>query len=504
MQINSINQQSNKRIAKNTLLLYFRMLLLMLVSLYTSRVVLQILGVDDFGVYNVVGGIVAMFSIVSQSLSKSISRYITFELGRGGERLNEIFCTSVNIQFLMSAIIFLVGEIGGELFIYNKMNIEPERLFAASLVLQLSLLNFGINLVSVPYNAAIVAHERMGAFAYISIVEAFLKLGSALLLIVIDVDKLVAWAALQTLVALFIRYIYMHYCTRNFEETKYRFMVKKNLFKDLFNFASWNFIGSVAGVLRSQGVNILLNVFCGTGVNAARGLAVQVNNAVSGFANNFMIAINPQITKLYAQNKTVQSFRLGLVGSRLSFYLVLLLSMPIAFQIDYILGLWLTVVPDSLPEFVKLSLLLTLVEVPSLPLITIQLATGNIKKYQMVVGGLHLLNFPVAWVLLDFGFSANSVYWVAIVLAEVCLFARIIMLKQIASEISVKEFVFGVVFKTSIVFVAAFFVAIHIRQIVVHPVLNFIAVAFCTLVVILLLGLNKSEWALVKARFAKR
>lgn len=498
-------KSDNKRIAKNTLLLYFRMLILMAVNLYTSRIVLKTLGVDDYGIYNVMGGVVAMFTILSQSLSKSISRFITFELGReNSKKLNEIFSTSINIQFIMAAIIIAIGELGGLWFINYKMNVDPERMFAANMVLQFSLFNFGVNLVSVPYNAAIVAHERMGAFAYISITEAALKLGAIYVLGLLSFDKLIGWAACQSAVALLIRYIYARYCTTHFKETKYRFLFKKKILKEMFGFATWNFIGSVGGVLRSQGVNMLLNVSFGTAVNAARGLAEQVNNAIAGFANNFMTAVNPQITKLYAQDKVRESFMLSMASCRLSFFMILALSLPIAAHTEYILGIWLPAVPDALPNFVRLTLLLSLLESISIPLITVQLATGRIKKYQIVVGGLHLLNFPLSWLALHCGYGADTTYWIAIFLSEVCLIARLIMLKQIAPSISIKDFLKDVVLKTTIVLAVATAPVFGLSMLAIHPIIQIILAFIISIVAILCLGLHKQELVFLKSRISRK
>ena len=292
---------NNKRIAKNTLLLYVRMLFMMIVSLYTSRVILNALGVEDFGIYNVVGGVVAMFSVISGSLSTAISRFITFELGKGDLcKLNKIFSASVTIQMLLSLIIVVLIESIGVWFLNSKMTIPVDRIVAANWVLQFSIVTFVINLISVPYNAEIIAHEKMSVFAYISILEVIGKLTIAFLIVVSPIDRLVFYAILMCLVAAVIRLTYTCYCRKHFEECTYHFCWDRKLLKSMFGFASWNFIGASAFVLREQGVNVILNVFCGPVVNAARGVSTQVNSAIIGFVNNFMMALNPQITKSYA------------------------------------------------------------------------------------------------------------------------------------------------------------------------------------------------------------
>lgn len=423
--------ENNKRIAKNTLLLYFRMLLLMVVSLYTSRVTLAALGVEDYGIYNVVGGVVAMFSMLSGSLSAAISRFITFELGRGDkERLKTVFSTSVNIQIGLAIIIMVLAEIGGVWFLNCKMNIATERLLAANWVLQCSIITFMINLISVPYNAAIIAHERMSAFAYISILEAILKLLVVYLLYVTLYDRLIVYAVLLCLVAIALRLIYGIYCKRNFEECTYHFIYDKSILRSMTGFAGWNFIGVASGALRGQGVNIVINLFCGAAVNAARAISFQVNNAVNSFASNFMTAINPQITKSYASGNYGYMIRLIFQGARLSYYLLLFISLPLILEADTVLKLWLEEVPEHTTLFVQLILVFGMEEALSNPLITAMLATGDIKKYQLTVGGLQLMNFPVSYMLLKFGLFPEVTIIAAIVIGQWCLATRLYMLRS--------------------------------------------------------------------------
>ena len=282
----SDTQLNNRRIAKNTLMLYIRMVFIMLINLYTSRIILQALGVQDYGIYNVVGGFVAMFGLLSNSLSAATTRFITFELGTGNnERLNKIFSSSVTIQVAICLIIVLLIEAFGVWFVNNKMLIAPERLAAANWCLQLSMITFCVNIIAVPYNALIIAHEKMTAFAYISVLEATLKLGICFIVMLSPSDKLVCYAILLSVVALLIRTIYAIYCKRNFKESRYHFYFDKELIYKMFAFSGWNFIGAGAGVLREQGVNILINMFWGTTINASRGIAQQVSAAVASFSS---------------------------------------------------------------------------------------------------------------------------------------------------------------------------------------------------------------------------
>ena len=435
------NQSSdnNKRIAKNTLLLYFRMLFMMVVSLYTSRVILNALGVEDFGIYNVVGGVVAMFSVISGSLSAAISRFITYELGKGDQsKLNKIFSASVTIQLLLSLIIVVLIESVGVWFLNAKMTIPVERMTAANWVLQFSIITFVINLISVPYNAVIIAHERMSAFAYISILEAVGKLAIAFLIMWSPIDKLIYYAILMCAVAVIVRFTYGHYCKKHFAECTYHFHWDKDILKQMFGFAGWNFIGAASAVLRDQGGNIVINLFYGPAVNAARGIAIQVNNAVTGFVTNFMTALNPQITKSYASGDSDYMMTLIFQGARLSFYMLLLLSLPILINTHYILVVWLKLVPEHAVLFVQLILTFAMSESISNPLITAMLATGKIRNYQIVVGGLQMMNLPISYICLRLGCIPESVLIVAIAISQCCLAARLYMLRSMIGLSSIK------------------------------------------------------------------
>lgn len=426
------SSENNKRIAKNTLLLYFRMLFMMAVSLYTSRIVLNALGVEDFGIYNVVGGVVAMFSLLSGSLSTAISRFITYELGKEEQgNLNKIFSSAVTIQITLAAIIILFAELIGVWFLNTQMTIPVSRITASNWVFQISLLTFVINLISIPYNASIIAHEKMSAFAYISILEAIGKLITAYFISISPIDKLIFYSFLMCVIALIIRFTYGYYCRKHFDECTYSFIWDKQLLKQMFSFAGWNFIGTASAVLRDQGGNILINLFNGPIVNAARGIAFQVNNAIQGFVNNFMIALNPQITKSYAANNHKYMMTLIFQGARLSFYMLLILSLPILLNTQYILEIWLKTVPEHSTLFVQLVLILAMSESISYPLITAIQATGKIRNYQLLVGGLQLLNFPISYCLLHIGFFPEIIMIVAIILTQVCLGARLYMLQKI-------------------------------------------------------------------------
>ena len=445
------NSENNKRIAKNTLLLYIRMLFTMGVSLFTSRVILQALGVEDYGIYNAVGGFVAMFAVISNSLSAAISRFITFELGKGEtSRIKEVFSTSVIIQLGLALIVCLLLESVGVWFLNTQMTIPTERLFAANWVLQFSIVTFAFNLISVPYNAAIIAHEHMGAFAYIGVFEAVSKLLVAYLILVSPIDNLIFYAFLICLLSVFVRIIYQVYCRRNFLECNFSWSYDKSLLKEIFGFAGWNFIGASSGVLRDQGVNILLNIFGGPLVNAARGIAMQVSSATQHFASSFTTALKPQITKSFAAGDRDYSFKLVFQGAKLTYILMLLVSLPIILEAPTILKIWLGIVPDYAVIFVRLVLIYGLSESISYTMVTLMLATGNIRNYQILVGGCQMLNFPLSYILLKLGASPEYTFVVSIGVALGCLFLRLYMLNRMV-KLPIKRFIHSVIVKVLLV-----------------------------------------------------
>jgi O-antigen/teichoic acid export membrane protein len=370
----------------------------MLVSLYTSRVVLNALGVEDYGIYNVVGGVVAMFGILSGSLSAAISRFITFELGKGDfEKLKKIFCTSVNIQVILIAVITVLMETVGIWFLNAKMVIPPERLQAANWVFQFSVVTFALNLLSVPYNAVIIAHEKMSAFAYISIIDCTLKLIIAFIIAYNPFDKLVYYGLLIMIVGVINRSIYAIYCKRHFEEATYRFVLDKGLMKEMFGFAGWSFLGNFSFLFYTQGLNILLNVFCGPIVNAARAIAVQIENAMKQFASNVQTAINPQIIKSYSQNEMAQMKTLMFASSKVCFCLMLTLSLPVMLGADFLLRIWLGEYPEHTVNFLRLTLLCVLLETLVDPLYTANLATGKVAVYNKSLAILSLTFIPITY-----------------------------------------------------------------------------------------------------------
>lgn len=426
------NSANNKRIAKNTLLLYVRLLFTMAVGLFTSRVILNTLGIDDYGVYNVVAGVVSMFTLLTGSLSNAISRYLTYNLGKGDKaKLTMVFSTSMNIMIGMSIIVAVLMEIGGVWFLNNHLNIPSERLVAANWVLQFSIISFVLGLISAPYNAAIIAHERMAVFAYISMIDAVLKLLIVYLLYISPYDKLITYSALYAGVAVLNRFIYGIYCTRNFEECHYHFIHDKSLLKEMTSFAGWNFLGSASFLFYTQGVNIATNMFFNVAVNAARGVSNQVEGIVKQFVSNFTISINPQITKSYAAGDINYTFNLVCKGSKYSFYLMLLFAVPFWFEADTILKWWLKIYPPEAPLFLRLSLIGTMIDLLGNSLANALWATGEVKKYYMIISPISLLVLPISCFLFWIGMSAYVSYIVIIVIYSIIQIVRLFIAKNI-------------------------------------------------------------------------
>ncbi len=481
---------NNKRILKNTMLLYARMFLLMAIGIYTSRVVLNLLGFIDYGLYNVVGGFVSMFAIFTSSLSNAIGRYITISLGENNvDGTRVVFCTSLNILFIFSAIVLILFEVVGLWFINYKLVVPSNRIIAVNWVYQCAIVSFIVSLISVPYNSLIIAHERMNAFAYISLMEGLLKLGSAIFLSLLLVDKLVAWALIQVFCSLLIRYIYGVYCTRHFAECKFIRVFDKKLFKNMGVFAGWNFIGEFAGILRNQGINILLNLYYGPIVNSANAIAMQANGVVGQFSGNFLTAANPQIYKYFGAQELRKCYTLVQQTSRLSFLLMLILIVPILCETDYILKLWLSKVPQYSSDFVRLVLVLSLIEVISFPVITMQRATGKMKKYQIVTGTIHLMNFPLSWLFLYLGMPVVIVYEIAIFIAIINTFLRLYMLKQIV-PISIMEFLNNVIAR---LFILCLLVLIVIHFLSFGHITNLLLSMFACMALVFIVGITSHE-----------
>ena len=427
----SQSSDNNKRIAKNTLFLYIRMFIMMAVSLYTSRVVLQKLGVEDFGLYNIVGGIVVLFSILNSSLASATQRFLNFELGKGKiEDVNKVFQCSITLHLILCVIILLLSETVGLWYINHVMNVPEGRLNAANLVYHFSVITFCVNLLRVPFHANIIAHERMSFYAYVSIIEAFLKLGIVYLLMISPFDRLVFYAFLVMLVTLIINVIYVIYNKYKYSNLKISCFWEQERVRSMLSFSGWSLFGSLAVVSNQQGINLVLNYFCGVALNAAAGVAGQVTGALYGFISNFQVAFNPQIIKLYAQNKKKEFFKFVFRASKVSYLLLFLLGMPVYFLAPVILKIWLVEVPEHTVAFCRIIILYNLVDALNGPLWTAVNARGKIKSYQILMSSILLLNIPFAYVMLEWGFAPESVWLTRLFFNIVASFARMSYLKH--------------------------------------------------------------------------
>lgn len=420
--------ENNKRIVKNTLILYLRMILMMFVGLYTSRVILNSLGVEDYGIYNLVGGFVSIFNIFRSGLLSATQRFITYDLGKGDmKELRNTFSTCLIIFISLSVIIIVVAESVGVWFIDNKLTIPFERLTAAHWVFHFSLITLVLNIITFPYNALIIAHEKMTTFAYISIFEVIAKLIVAYVIYVSPFDKLIVYSALLCIVQLIIRLVYTIYCNRKFEEVNVEWKINWIKIKKIYAFTGWELIGSFAVIGYTQGLNILLGMFFTPAVNAARGIAVQVQNMIAGFVTNFQMALNPQITKSYASGDKSYMCQLIFYSSRLSFFLLFILSLPIILEAEELLALWLVEVPEYTVVFFRLIIVTTMIDAISNPIITSVEATGNIKKYQIIVGTILLMILPISYIALKFGAAPYAVFIIHIAMCIVAFVARLII-----------------------------------------------------------------------------
>lgn len=451
------NTGTNKRIAKNTLILYIRMFFTMGVSLYTSRVVLNTLGIADYGVYSITGGIVTLFSFFNGAMTSATQRFLAFDIGKNDlEQLKKTFNATLNIHIVISILVLILAETIGVWFVNYKLNLPVDRMVAVNWVYQFSVFTFILGIIQVPYDALIVAREKMDIYAYMSFVEVFLKLIIVYLLVVFSFDKLILYAGLLFLVSFIVRFGHMQYCKWKYKESKYQFYFDKSFYKVLLSYSGWNLFGNIAGVARGQGSNILLNLFFGTVLNAAYGITMQVQGTVQSFVTNFQMAVNPQIIKHYAAGNKEECLKLIFQSAKFSYFLMFIIVFPIIFNIDFILELWLTNPPKYTSVFVVLCLINLLIDCISGPLMIGAQATGNIKWYQIIVGSLIFLNLPIVYVLLKIYKSPELVYYTSIVISFFSFLFRLYFLKK-CINLSVFEFLKHVIFRIVLVSLISIF-----------------------------------------------
>ncbi|MCC3345965.1 MATE family efflux transporter [Psychrobacter sanguinis] len=502
----SPTQSDNQRIANNTAMLLLRMSITMGVSLYTSRVVLLNLGVEDFGIYNVVAGFIAMIGFLYGAMSSATQRFLSFEIGKGNNsQLKKTFNMSLIIHIIIAVLIGTIAEIIGSWFIRNYLNIPVNRIDAATTVFNISLLTFMINIINVPYNALIISHERMSVFAWLSIVEASLKLLTAFLLTYFFIDKLIFYSYLLLGSTLLIFLIYKTYCNIKFDESAFKFDWDNVLFKTLLSFLSWNLWHSVAKTVSDNGVNILLNIGFGPSINAAKAISSQVSGATNHFGWAVQVAVNPQIIKLYASNQIDRMHLLVTYGAKYNFFILIILSSPLLIRTDDILDIWLVNPPQLAAEFIKIALIIVIIESLSATIITAAQATGNIKAFQSIVSFILLLNLPAAYIALKLGADSISIVSLNIIISLLAFIVRLYILRYLTG-ISVVNFFKQTILRIILIIFFLFFCFNYLLLDLIYKsnlFISLIIIVLTVLISILLFGLSKLELNFIMKKFKK-
>ncbi|MCM1501096.1 MAG: MATE family efflux transporter [Bacteroidales bacterium] len=501
-------EPGNKRIAKNTLFLYLRTGLTMLVALYTSRVVLNALGVEDFGIWGVIGGLVSMFGFINSSLSSSIFRFLTYAIGTGDtDRINKTYNASIVIHVILSIIIFILCESLGQWFLSEKLVVPEAKREIANIVFHIVILTSCISLLNVPFNSVIIAYERMNVYAYIAIVDVFLKLGIAYVVYIVPNDKLIWYAAMMLVITCAMLVFYYIYVRLNFHHLYFQKVRDRNLFSSLLGFSGWSLVGNIAYIGYTQGLNMLLNVFFGPIVNAARSISLQIEQSVRTFVNNFQTAINPQIIKNYAQNDFEQMHSLMFRSSKFSVFLLLFFAVPIVLETDMILELWLKEVPEYTANFCRIMFLIIALEAMTNSIGIGVVATGNIKWYHILVGTLLMMIIPISYVVLKAGASPESVFLVYLFFEILAVFTRLFVASK-SIDISITKFITQVFSKCIGVSLVALLIPIVLHFIMEPGIIRLLIVAvvsvICNAISIYFLGLTSNERKLLSKIINKK
>lgn len=489
-------------------MLYFRMLLIMGITLYSSRVVLNVLGVEDFGIYNVVGGVVAMFGFLNNSMAITTQRFINFEMGKGDfKRVNHFFSLSLILHILIAVVVFILAETVGLWFFSAKLNIPFERIESALWVYHLSVLSAMITIIQVPYNATIIAYEKMNIYAYIGIVEAVLKLLIVFVLYWFGVDKLKLYAVLVFFVTFLISVTYMMYSKMKIRECTFNWFWDKDMFKDLYTQSSWNLLGTSSNMLMQQGSKVIINMFFGVTLNAASSIASQVSSAVTNFVTNFLTAIRPQIVKMYAEGRMDVLYSLIYKGASFSFYLIFFLSLPILFQTEAILSLWLKQVPPFTVVFTRLILIDGLINTITVSLRTAIQASGRVKYYQISVSFLLLLTIPLSYILFRIGYPPEYVYIVTILISLLTLWVRVILLHRIIS-LPILDFIHEVIGRILLVTIPCVIIVASVNCISInHGILKlcliFVVSSFTSVLFVYCFGIDQKMKKQIKMRLCQ-
>lgn len=504
---------SNKRVAQNTVILYFRMMLTLGVALYVSKVALEVLGASDYGVYNVVGGVVSMLAFINASMGAGTSRFMAFELGRGdNEKLSKVFNVSLVSHVVIASIIFLISETVGLWFVNSQLVFPPERSFAVNVVYQISILTAMLQFTQLPFNADIIAHEEMGIYAYLSIADVFLKLLMVLFLKYVETpDGLIAYSILLFIIQTIILLSYRFYCLKHYPESRWNFVKDKTMYKEILTFSGWDVVGGLTMVTQGQGINILLNIYFGPVVNAARAIAYQVQGAFHQFTSNFMTAVNPELIKSYARKEFRDMIQLVNDSALYSYYLLLLFVLPLMFKLSFLLNLWLGKYPENTVEFTELVLALMMIRSLARPVIFATHATGDIKSLNLYAGILGLFPLPVSWMFLYYGASAITTFWILLIWGILANTAEIIILKTKMKEyFSVVEHMKNVYLRsllvTALLFPLIYITSISFSDTIISFSIYYIISLLFGVVILFYVGMparmKKNIYNLIKNKYA--
>lgn len=503
-----MSEQSNtKRLAKNTLFMYFRMGLLMLISLYTSRVILKQLGVDDYGIYNVVGSIVIMFISLKSIFASSTQRFLSYEMGKGDySKLQLIYNMSTIINALIAIVFIVIVEAVGLWFLNFKINIDPSRLDAAHWVFQFSVVSTVVSIMSTPLDACVIAHERMDFYAYLSIFEGLARLGICYLLSVFDVDKLILYGFLTMSVTFIVRIINQIFCMKEFDECHLKLCWDKPYFIKMTSFAGWAFFGNTSNMLSQSGLNLVLNIFGGPAVNAARGISYQVSNSISQLLSNITIVLKPYAIKTYASGDINKALNITFISSRLYFVIQLLITIVISFFATDILRLWLGEVPEYTALFLDLVLIQSVIRSLHMPIDFLFCGEGNIKYYQIIEGIVLALPIPLSYVLLNLGLP----YYYAFLALIACEILHIASISTLASRICKLDL--GCYFKTVIlpcmicgfVYMIVFHRVYTLQPSVIENIILSLITSIAIVIVMLMIGFSKEDRNLILSLIKKK
>ena len=500
------NALANKRIARNTVFLSIRMVIVLVINLFTTRIVLNALGVVDYGVYNVVCGFVTMFAFLKSAMSHGLQRFYNYEFGKNGEEgANAVYCTSLYIQVTLAIIVIILVEVIGVWYIHNKMVIPSERMVAAEWIFQFAVLSFVLDIMQAPFSAAIIAHERLDFYAVVSVLDAILKLGIAFLIMIDDIvaDRLIVYGVLMGFVSLFNIILYLIYCKRHFPEIKFKFGLNKSLFKSMLGFSGWNLFGSFSGVMADQGINLVLNFFFGPVVNAARGIAMQINGAIHSFVINISMPVRPQVTQSYARGDLARTMNLTYSVSKIICAIIMMLAIPASLEINYLLKLWLgDGIPDHTASFTIIILLTSMVTNLNWATSGVVHATGIMRDYQLWGSLLRAVSVPIAFVLLK-KFDIPEIALLAVFVCQTMAHVVGLFIVRKLVNMSIKDYLLSVIFPIILVLVLSTLSLYFIHLLLPSGFMRLLIISLASIIVVGLLfygfGFNASERKLVQS-----